>query len=231
MPEECAIITNIPQGEIWRDCQRTRIRGRPKTARGVSKEGRYITNSCIGIGTYHINYLRTQKEGCGCVWNTWGIPHHRHGQGCHHGTTRNTGGTNGEYRTKHLSEFSYDWKRTDGAIYKFAEVNLRVTEECSIILWNAGVVPEVKRVHHQPIRSMYNQYDGKWKSDDHNMAHWWLRNISRWRRWSDKSNRLDEGNIRQSHKVILWEEERLHHNGPWLLSGWRVQSDNDGLPK
>ena len=143
-----------------------------------------------------------------------------------------TDGTNVEDKTKHISKVCYDQKRMDGPICKIAEVILRVPEECAIILWEAVVWPEVKRVHYQPILSMCIQYYDKWKAYYNNMERQLVRNIARWRRWSDKSKWLDEGNnLRNSHEWIPWEETWLPHNGPWTLSGWRSRSDNDGLPK
>ena len=38
-------------------------------------------------------------------------------------------------------------------------------EECANILLEAGVRPEIKRVHNQPIQSMNSKYDDKWRSD------------------------------------------------------------------
>ena len=102
--------------------------------------------SGIGIDTYHISNWRAKKERCGRGWNTWCILHHSYRQGYNHGTERNTGRNNGEDQTNHLLNFCYDWKQTDSPIRKIAEVTLRVPEECDIILWEAGVGPEYKRV-------------------------------------------------------------------------------------
>ena len=113
----------------------------------------------------------------------------------------------------------------------FSEVTLRVPAECAIVLREADGVSEVKRVSHQPTWSMCIQYNGKWKVYEHIMAHQQLKNIACWRRWSDKNNRLDEGNLRQSHEVIPWEKTRLPWDVPWLISGWIGQGDNDRLPK
>ena len=45
----------------------------------------------------------------------------------------------------------YDQKWTDGTIRKVVEGTLRVPEEYTIVLLEAGDGPEVKRVQHPPI--------------------------------------------------------------------------------
>ena len=205
--------------------------GRSKTTIGVSKEGRYIPNSGIIIGTYHIRGWRTRKKGCVCGWNSWVIPYRRHGPGFHYGTASKTGRTNGEDRTKYLPKVFYGWKWIDSTIRKISESNLWVPEECAVILWESGGRYEVKRVPLQPILPMCSQYYGKWKADDQNMARQLIKNIAQWSRWSNKVNRLDKGNLRHSYEWILWEETQLFQDGPWLLSWWRGQGDNDGLTK
>ena len=156
-------------------CQRTSMHIRSKIASGVSREGLNIPHIGIVIGTYHTRDWCAWKESCGCGKHTCCIPHCINGWGWHHVTVSKTGVNNAKYRTKHLPNVHYDLKQTDGPKRKISEVTLQAHEEGTIILWEAGIITEVNRVHCQPILYMFNQRGGKCKADDHTMACRWLK--------------------------------------------------------